>query len=355
MENIISQLGYLYNLTISNVYIKFSVMVLGLFVIASLATPLIFWILGKLVAKTKTNIDDKLFDIVKPPVFRTIVLSGIILSLEFSGLNIFWQDLLQKIVYSLLIFVWARPLSKASSVILTFLSTKKRSFVKKETLPLFRNMSFILLWSLAIYFIFAVWGISLTAWLASAGIVGIAVGFAAKDTLANLISGIFILADSPYKVGDIIRLDSGDKGEVLHVGLRSTRIKTFDGVEVTIPNANIANGKIMNETGTHIDRKMRVRIPLGVAYDSDINEVESILLKLADNDELVCEEPAPQVRFISFGESSLDLELRVWVESPSFRGRVLDNLNRKILDSLREAGIEIPYPKRDVYLKKDNE
>ena len=189
--------------------------------------------------------------------------------------------------------------------------------------------------------------------MASAGIVGIAVGFAAKDTLANLISGIFILADAPYKVGDIIKLSSGEVGEVIHVGLRSTRIKTYDGVEITVPNAQIGNSTIANETGTRVDEKIRLKIPVGVGYGTDINKAEKILLEISKEFEEVCKTPEPKVMFLNFGASSLDLELRVWLHSPSQKG-VLNDLNRRILEEFRKEQIEIPYPKQDVYIKKEN-
>ena len=149
----------------------------------------------------------------------------------------------------------------------------------------------------------------MTAWLASAGIVGIAVGFAAKDTLANLISGIFIIADAPYKVGDVVKLAEGERGKVLHVGLRSTRIKTFDGAEITIPNSKISSEAIINETGVHIDRKFRLQVPVGISYDDDVEKAEEIIMDIVKNTEEICENPTPAVRFVNFGASSLDMVL----------------------------------------------
>jgi len=314
-----------------------------------LAVPLFFWLLSLFTGKTETDFDDKLFAIIKTPVFWSVVLIGILLYISTSKiLPIFFISLLKSFV----VIIWISPFVKIIQLLLEYGSKYNKGFVKQPIIPLLKNVSLVVIWSLAIYFLFGIWGISLTAWLASAGIVGIAVGFAAKDTLSNLISGIFILADAPYKVDDIIRLDSGEVGVVLHVGLRSTRIKTYDGAEITIPNAQIGNNKIINETGTRIEKKSRLKVPIGVSYDTDINVAEKILLDIAKEFDEVCDEPAPSVVFLNFGASSLDLELRVWLSDPSKRG-IKDNINRRILEEFRKAGIEIPYPKNDVYIKKE--
>ena len=190
----------------------------------------------------------------------------------------------------------------------------------------------------------------MTAWLASAGIVGIAVGFAAKDTLSNLFSGVFILADAPYKVGDYVVMDRGDRGQVRHIGLRSTRILTRDDVEITIPNSIIGNTTIVNQSGGPSE-KLRIRVKVGVAYGSDIDQVKEILMDVARNEKLVCSWPEPKVRFRLFGASSLDLELLCWVEKPELRGRTLDALNSEVYRRFNRENIEIPYAKQDLYIR----
>ena len=202
-----------------------------------------------------------------------------------------------------------------------------------------------------VYFIFRAWHIDMTAWLASAGIVGIAIGFAAKDTLANLFSGVFILADAPYKLGDYVVLDSGERGKVTAIGLRSTRLLTRDDVEITIPNAIMGNTRIINESGGPHE-KFRIRVKVSVAYGTDIDQVKALLLDIAVQEPQVCADPHARVRFRSLGGSSLDLELLCWVNTPEERGRVLDALNTAIYKRFRQEGIEIPYSKHDLYIKE---
>jgi small-conductance mechanosensitive channel len=234
---------------------------------------------------------------------------------------------------------------------LGFLSTRERvRLVQPSTVPLFDTVSRLVMVGGAVYFVFLAWEIDVTAWLASAGIIGIAISFAAKDTLANLFAGVFILVDAPYKIGDYVILDGGDRGLVTHIGMRSTRLLTRDDVEITIPNSVIGNSKIFNESGGPHEKE-RIRVQVGVAYGSDVDVVERMLCEIAESHEEVCRDPAPRVRLRSFGESGLDFELLCWVEQPVLRGRMLHELNKDVYKRFAAAGIEIPYPKRDVYVR----
>ncbi len=221
----------------------------------------------------------------------------------------------------------------------------------ESMLPLFNNAFKVALLALAVYFIFLAWRIDVTAWLASAGIVGLALSFAAKDTLSNLFAGVSIVADAPYKTGDFILLDTGERGMVSHIGLRSTRILTRDDIEITIPNGIIGNSKIVNEAGGPTE-KHRIRIPVGVAYGSDLDIVIATLAAVASDHAEVCKSPEPRVRFRCFGDSSLDFELLCWIDRPVNRGRMIHELNCAVYRSFQTAGIEIPFPQRDVHLRK---
>ena len=172
--------------------------------------------------------------------------------------------------------------------------------------------------------------------------------------MANLFAGVFILADSPYKVGDYIVLDGGFRGRVTRIGLRSTRVLTRDDVEITIPNATIANSKILNESGgPHL--KHRIRTSVGVAYGTDIDQLKKVLqqvIETACKEGHICPDPEARIRFRGFGDSALMFDLLCWIHRPEERGRAQDHLNTSIYKALGSAQIEIPYPKRDVYVKQ---
>jgi MscS family membrane protein len=212
----------------------------------------------------------------------------------------------------------------------------------------------LLTWVLLIFLIWNVseyLGFSFTAVFASAGIAGIALALAARETLANFFGGISILMDRPFKTGDFILLETGERGMVVNVGMRSTRLVTRDDIQIAIPNSIITNTKVVNESAPQ--PRFRVRIKIGVAYDSDIDQVEQTLLTIAAENKLVAPSPKPRVRFRAFGDSALDFELLCWARSPHDKGRLVHTLNQSIYKTFKTEGIEIPFPQRDVHLKKD--
>ncbi|MFP6839414.1 MAG: mechanosensitive ion channel domain-containing protein [Pseudohongiellaceae bacterium] len=336
-----------------NRYIQAMLAVILSFVAAWIFNRVIITGLKKLALKTHFEFDDHLFSLLHSPIYNSILLLGLasaslILSPPQLTLNIIFS-----VIQTIALVVWATFFLRANRMLLTRISRidDKIKIVHPQTLPLFLNLINIVIVVMAVYFLFSAWHIDMTAWLASAGIVGIAVGFAAKDTLANLFSGVFIMADAPYKIGDFIVLDTGERGEVTHIGIRSTRILTRGDVEVTIPNSVMGNTKIINESGGPHE-KYRCRISVGVAYGTDIDKVREILLGIAHAEEIVCSNPEPRVRFRLFGASSLDFDLLVWISRPVLRGSVVDKLNCEIYHKFMEHDIEIPYSKQDLYIKE---
>ncbi len=277
---------------------------------------------------------------------------SLVTALHTLPLSEFATGIIVRILLSLLLLQLMRAALQASRIALEMLGRIRDRFaiVEERTLPLFDLMMTVVIIAMGSYALLQVWDIDATAWLASAGVIGIAVGFAARDTLANLFAGFFIIADAPYKLGDYIVLDSGERGEVTKVGIRSTRLLTRDDVEVTIPNSVIANSKIVNESGGRWV-KYRIRIKVGVAYGSDVDQVVEVLEGIAANHATVCREPAPRVRMRGFGDSSLDFELLCWIERPEQRGLVSHELYMAIYKVLDRHGIEIPFPQRDLWVR----
>lgn len=196
-------------------------------------------------------------------------------------------------------------------------------------------------------------GLPVAAVFASAGVAGVAVALAARETLANFFGGVSIFLDRPFRAGDYIVIESGERGEVRAVGMRSTRLLTRDDVLITIPNSVITNVKIVNQSAPRAP--FRVRIKVGVAYGSDLDAVEEALLSSAAENSLVLESPSPRVRLRAFGDSSINYELLVWVGHPKYRGRSVHQISREIYRRFSEQDIVIPFPQRDVYLHKESE
>ncbi|NNF52097.1 MAG: mechanosensitive ion channel family protein [Gammaproteobacteria bacterium] len=323
------------------------------YIAGKIAVTVITRVLGQITARTNSTVDDQLLSLIRRPVFLTVFFFGLSIATLTLGLPDAFEQNLLRLLRSILILVWAAAAFPFVHLVLENLGNDNSRFkvIEARTLPLFDISSKLLIFAVAGYMLLKVWGIDATAWLASAGVLGLALGFAAKDTLANLFSGFFIVADAPYQIGDYIVLDSGERGRVTNVGIRSTRILTRDDIEITLPNALIANGKIVNQSGgPHV--KQRLRIKVGAAYGSDVDEVCSVLQSVAEGHADVCSAPQPRVRMRGFGASSLDFELLCWVEEPELSGRMSHDLYMRVYKAFAAAGIEIPFDKHDVYVKE---
>jgi len=326
--------------------------VLG-YLVAKIGVIIISKSLTQITKRTQSHVDDHLIQILKRPLFLTLFFFFMGMAIKTVGMASGIESSLIRVLASILAFTWMMRGFKVLNLLLDTLSGFKGKYemIQPKTIPLFDLIGKILLIAMGSYALLIIWGIDPTAWLASAGVIGIAVGFAAKDTLANLFSGFFIIADTPYKVGDFVNLDSGERGMVTQVGMRSTRLLTRDDIEITIPNNVIGNAKIINESSGRWE-KSRVRVKVGAAYGSDVNQVCAVLQKVAEDHPEVVEDPAPRVRMREFGASSLDFELLAWIPAPVLRGRIRHELHMQVYEAFNEAGIEIPYAKQDIYIKE---
>lgn len=313
-------------------------------------------VLTRLARQTTGTLDDRLVAALRRPLALTILMAGVWFGFRSLEAPPAANYLVEGTIVSIGAILWTFAFLRISAAILDAFDGEGRGVVvQPATRPLFDLLARVIFIGGGVYFLFIAWDIDVTAWLASAGIVGLAVGFAAQDTLANLFAGFSILVDRPYKLGDYLVIDGAARGRVTMIGMRSTRLLTRDDVEVIIPNAQMAAARIVNESGGPYERK-RVSAIVGVAYDSDMVLVRSVLLACAaECADVVHDDPivAPRVRFREFGPSSLVVHLLVWIPRPELRGRVLDALNTAILEAFRESGIEMPFPSQTVMVRGD--
>lgn len=192
-------------------------------------------------------------------------------------------------------------------------------------------------------------GINLTTLNVLAGAVGVGVGFGLQNIANNFISGLIILFERPIKVGDRVEVDD-IHGEVISIGARSTSIKTNDNITMIVPNSKFISENVTNWSfGTDI---IRFRVPVGVSYDSDVDQVADLLLEIAAENPDVAKEPPPMARLKEMGDNSINFELLAWSRTKLHRpGRFKSELNFAIIRKFREHGIEIPFPQRDLHIR----
>ncbi len=194
-------------------------------------------------------------------------------------------------------------------------------------------------------------GIDLSRFVVLGGALGVGVGFGLQSVVNNFVSGLILLFERPIQVGD--RVQVGDlTGDVRHIGIRATVVRTREGSEVIVPNANLVSNEVINWTLS--DPRRRIDVPVGVAYGTDPERVIDLLVRAAREHSDVLEQPAPTALFLGFGESSLDFSLHAWTAQSTNYPRVRSEVTLAVNAVIVEAGIEIPFPQRDLHVRSED-
>jgi small-conductance mechanosensitive channel len=217
--------------------------------------------------------------------------------------------------------------------------------------PMIEKLIMLFLMGTALVIILKHFNYDIFSLVTALGVGSLAIGMAAKDTLAHMISGFTLMLDRPFNIGDRIKLTNGQIGDVVDIGLRSTKIQGLDSTVMIIPNSDLCNSAVINLVRP--TAVIQGRINIGVGYGSDVDRVKELLLALADSNADVVKSPAPEVLFTSFGESALNMLFIFCVSEPGRLGQVTDQLNCSILRCFRDNNIEIPYPIRTVIMEKE--
>lgn len=204
------------------------------------------------------------------------------------------------------------------------------------------------IWVIVIILVLDTVGVKISIFLASAAALLIGVGLGLQQLFNDIASGLVLLFEGSIKINDVIELDENIVGRVIMLNIRTSKIKTRDDVVIIVPNSKLVNNNIIN--WSHMDKKTRFNVKVGVAYGSDVKLVEELLLKCANNKDIY-EKPEPFVRFLDFGDSSLDFQLFFWVKNSFQVENIKSDLRFAINQSFAENNIQIPFPQRDVHIK----
>tara|TARA_Y100000310_G_scaffold341248_1_gene439806 strand:- start:392 stop:1450 length:1059 start_codon:yes stop_codon:yes gene_type:complete len=334
--------------------------------VVAVGTLVIFYILAKIVysilknylskiaLKTKTTFDDQLIKQAEVPVALIILLFGTklaILPLKlapaltsglqkiFSTTTVIIFSYIAVIFLDLVIEHWGKRLTEATD-----------SKADDQILSLAHKAIRFLAIIVAIMFILQIWGIEVAPLLASLGVLGIAVAFGLQKTLGNIFGGISLIADRSVRVGDVIKIGTDTYGEVIDVGLRATRIRTWDNEVKIIPNGELANETILNYVLPN--PKARIIVPFSVAYGANVNKVKKTVMDVIKKLKNIDKDNEPKVMFLEMADSSLNFKAYVWLTSYKDRFSTKEELNCKIYNALNKAKLEIPFPQMDVHVKK---
>ncbi len=319
-------------------------------VLAKLFQYLFANILQVFANKTKTKVDDIIFERTKKPIFYLILIFGLQIALEYLGWNGIITSIVQTLTAFVFIFIIARALDVVIDVWGIALAKKTKTDLDEILLPLFHKTSKILFVIIALLWGLNIWGIDITPYLAGAGILGIVLGMALQDIFKNIFGGVSIMIDGTVKVGDKIKLESGEVGQVMDITLRSTKIRTYDNEILNVPNGYMANSRIQNYTKPN--SKIRSAVSFGVAYGTDVKKVQKTVLDSVKKIEGIMKDPAPAVIFTDMGDFALNFKAYIWVDDWRNAYSKKVEATEAIYNALNKARIDIPFPTSTVYMKK---
>lgn len=309
--------------------------------------------------KFKLEIGEDLEKPVESFIFRIVFLSGIIAIASGFAINDEQKDIIIAIIKSLMIASFFFFADRVARILLNFFSREKEDekvlsegeredeyrLIQPATLPLFEYTTLILLLILGVYSIFKVWGVEMTALLASAGIMGLAISMAAKDTLSDVIAGVLILTDAPFKLGDIIEV-KGEVGKIVQIGIRSTRIRTPQNIEIIIPNGKMGASEVINKTAIPVE-SMGVKLNIQAAYGVDPQKIRDILIQVAKENENVLQEEDITVSLDDFNQAHTNFTLSCRIKEGSLKRSTLSAMREQAYLAFLAHNIEVALPSKE--------
>jgi len=304
--------------------------------------------------RTKTTLDDRVVPIVRRPGYLLIFLVGVYGALHRYKFRLL--VVLDGVIFVIGVILVVYALIKVFAAILIWYGEKiarerEGETVARELLPLTDKIVNILLVVFGLVVVLDHFSIDIKSIVFTLGIGSLGVGLALQDTLANIFGGFTIMADRRFRIGDRIRLQSGETGDVQAIGIRNTTVLTPDGNLLIIPNALMVKTIVTNYSFP--DDRVVVTVDVGVAFGSDIEKAKKLMLEAAGASPAVLDLPKPAALFMSFGASALQLRLACYVRSFRDTGDVVDAVNTAIREKFRAAGIVIPLPSQSIQLTSD--
>jgi MscS family membrane protein len=319
-----------------------------------------------LISRTRTDLDNRILNAVKSPVSIGIWVLGLKWALKsidlpnwgfreasIEGIAQNWNRVVDGLFFVLLTLVVISLITRSFDVLARWfagrVAARTESRVDDELVPIINRLFQVLVWAVALVVVFDHFGIQVSSLLVALGAGSLAFALAAQETLANMIGGFIIFIDRPFRTGDRIELENGTRGDVQDIGLRSTKILTFENTILVVPNAQIVKEKVTNLS--YPDPKIRIMVNLGVAYGSDLDRVKQIVLEVARAHPKILDDPEPRVFFLDFGDSSLDLRLIARTGDYLDQWALTEEIRMGIWRALVREGIGIPFPQRDLWIR----
>lgn len=329
-----------------------AVFILLLFLILARAS---YYILKKyveqFVRKRKTLFDELVIKKLETPVIIIFILMGFkygALPLDLEGLV--YDSIIDSLIIAVITHTAIIVVDRLIDIWKYRWKVTTDATFEDEIVNLLHGFSKFFLFAIGLTIILSEWGVKVGAVFTSLGIAGIVLGFAVQDSLKNIFGGVSIVMDKAFRLHDVIQLESGEMGEVVSIGMRSTRIVTYDEQELIIPNSVIADTKIINLARPK--KQIRLAIDVAVAYGSDTDKVYRVLRKCLKEEKTVLDDPKPYIRFDKMAEYSLNFKVYFFIRDYKRMWSIKDSMTNKIYKRLNKEKIRIPFPTRTLYMRK---
>ncbi|PID47272.1 MAG: mechanosensitive ion channel protein MscS [Proteobacteria bacterium] len=340
----------IFGISVQNLLIATAIFAFCVF-LRSFLSNIILGVLKRLSRKTKTKVDDKLINAFEEPFKFSFIVLGFYLSKQFlhvEKFKIFFSNFLSSLIVFVIFWTIFRLVNEFNAIIAIF-SSRLGKPLNKDIENFIIKSSKVIIIILGFLMILQSWGVNITAFIASLGLGGLAFALAAKDTASNLFGSLVIFADRPFKVGDTIELN-GIEGSVEEIGIRSTRIRTYERSLVAIPNAIVAHSSIANWTKRN---KRRCKIYIGLTYDTNSTQMEKIISEIAKmiKGRKDIDKDSVAVYFEDFDESSLNILCHYHVQTTSWTAflQAKQEINMQIMKIVEENGSDFAFPSRTIY------
>jgi len=328
-----------------------AVIIAGFFLLSKLLRLLLNRAGKHLCALTASDLDDRILESVSSPASWLVYFAGLYLAIKRlpfpEKVNAVASGALFVVNVIILVIIAYRVLEEMLS---RYGERVAGEEMGRQLLPLVQKLCSIFLFATALIITLKHFNYDILTLVTALGVGSLAIGLAAKDTLANMVSGFTLMIDRPFRIGDRIQLGT-QVGDVIDIGLRSTKIKGFDNTYLIIPNSELCNSTLINHA--YPDTRVKGRVDIGIAYGSDVELAKALLVSTATSIPGVLPEPAPEAFFTSFADSSLSLALFFWVDDYTQIFATKDLINCALNKSFKDNGINIPYPTRTVLMEKD--
>lgn len=340
-----------------NQWMDVGISLLIILISALIGNWIIRWVFAKvierLVSRTRTDLDDIFVQATRPAVFWVFLI--IVVNVSLNRLSFLpWLDTWQEIMFILLVCVGFATLWRLMTNLFSWygkeVASKTETKLDEQLVPFFNRIARILLSIITLIIILDHYQVDVSALVTTMGIGSLALALAAQETLSDTISGFVVMIDRPYRIGDRVEIqDLNTWGDVVDIGLRSTRIRTRDNRTVIIPNSVIAKSLIVNHS--YPDTQYRIQVHIGVAYGTDLELARRTMIEAIRSVDGVLPDRSVEALFLEFGESALIFRVRWWIESYVDTRRMFDKVNTAVYNALEESGIELPFPQQEVHHK----